>query len=85
MYRKAQEVKERVESEKLLLYNINTRKLIVLEDMGIGVWNLLSEKSPEEIQEILTDYHPQDKEKIQRYLKKFIDDLVKRKFLVKEE
>jgi hypothetical protein len=84
VYRKAPEVRERFESGKLLLYNTKTRKMIVLEDMGIGVWNLLSEKPLEEIEAILLDYHPHEREKIQVYLKKFIHDLLNQKFLTED-
>jgi hypothetical protein len=84
VYRKAHGVRERFESGKLLLYNTKTREMIVLEDMGIGVWNLLSEKSIEEIEGMLLDYHPHEQDKIKAYLKKFIDDLLDHKFLTED-
>jgi hypothetical protein len=84
VYKKADGVKERIESEKLLLYNINTRELILLEDLGRAVWDLLSDMPLEEIESLLLSYHPDEKEKIESYLGKFIDDLVNKKFLVRD-
>lgn len=84
MYKKANGIKERVESEKLLLYNINTREMILLEDMGRAVWELLSEMPLEDIESLLLTHHPDETEKITSYLGKFIDDLVNKKFLEKK-
>lgn len=83
VYKKANGVKERIESEKLLLYNINTREMILLEDVGRAVWELLSEMPLEEIESLLLTHHPGETEKIKSYLGKFIDDLVNKKFLEK--
>lgn len=84
MYRKADEVREREEGDKLLLYHTRTRELALLEGIGKAVWMLLPEMSLAEIEAKLLEFHPEDPEKVKTHLSAFIDDLVTRKFLVAE-